>query len=308
LEAKSLRKQIELSALKPPFSFRLRTGFTPYLFILPKLLVWITFMLIPVVWTVVMTFQTGAILKGLHFVGFQNWSKILADKVFWSSLKNSFYYAVLVIPLVIVSAIIMAALLNQQIRLRSFWRLCLIVPSVTTVIAAGVIWGYLLHTDVGIFNNTLQALGLNKINWLGRPNLVMPIFVVIECWRGLGFYTIMFLASMQSIPQHLYDAAAIDGATGIQAFRLVTLPLMRPVLLFSLVMATIWNLQLFDTPYMMTKGGPGYASTTTVIYLYKMAFTWDNMGGAATMAFSLLLIILVLTVLQLTIFRKEIQF
>lgn len=308
MEAKALRKQMEVTALKPPLSFRLRTGLTPYLFILPKLIVWVVFMLVPVIWTVAMTFQGGAILKGLHFVGLENYRKILSDDLFLKGLKNSFYYSVLVIPLVIILAVFMAALLNRHIRLRPLWRASLIVPSVTTVIAAGVIWGYLLHTDVGLFNNMLQALGLNKINWLGRANLVMPIFVFIECWRSLGFYTIMFLAAMQSIPQHLYDAAAIDGATGLQAFRIVTLPLMRPVLLFAMVMATIWNLQIFDTPYMMTKGGPGYASTTTVIYIYKMAFTWDNMGGATTAAFFLLLIILALTALQLTFFRKEIQF
>jgi ABC-type sugar transport system permease subunit len=298
---------MEVTALKPPLTFRLRTGLTPYLFILPKLIVWIVFMLVPVIWTVVMTFQGGAILRGLHFVGLENYRRILSDQLFWTGLKNSFFYAVLVIPLVIILAVFMAALLNRRIRLRPLWRSSMIVPSVTTVIAAGVIWGYLLHTD-GLFNNMLQVVGLNKINWLGRANLVMPIFVFIECWRGLGFYTVMFLAAMQSIPQHLYDAAAIDGATGLQAFRIVTLPLMRPVMLFALVMATIWNLQIFDTPFMMTKGGPGYASTTVVIYIYKMAFMFDNMGGAATMAFALLLIILVLTVLQLTFFRKEIQF
>lgn len=308
LETTTSRKQIEAKALKPPLSFRLRTELSPYLLILPKLLVWVVFMLVPAISTIALTFQGGAILQGLHYVGLTNYVKIFKDDLFWIGLKNSFEYAVLVIPLVIMSAILMAALLNRQIRLRSFWRQCLMWPTVTTVIAAGVIWGYLLHYDFGLINGILQALGLNKVNWLGQRNLVMPIFVLIEAWRGLGFYTIMFLAAMQSIPQHLYDAAAIDGATGIQSFRLVTLPLMRPVLLFATVMATIWNLQIFDTPYMMTKGGPGYASTTTVLYLYRMAFAWDNMGGAATAAFALLLIILLLTVLQLILFRKEIQF
>jgi len=131
---------------------------------------------------------------------------------------------------------------------------------------------------------------------------------MIEAWRGIGFYTIIFLAGMQSIPRSLYQAAAIDGITGVRAFWHITVPLLRPVILFATVIATIFNLQLFDSPYVLTRGGPGFASTTLVMYIYNEAFSYDNMGYAAAIAMMLMLLILLLAVVQLTLFRKDVEF
>jgi multiple sugar transport system permease protein len=287
---------------------RLVRGATPYLFIAPKFLVFAVFMLYPLARAILLTFQGGAILEGLRWVGFRNYGRIVGDEVFWIGLRNSFAYTLLVIPTVLAVGVVLAGLLNRPIRFRPLFLVLLIVPAVASTVAASVIWSYLLQTDGGLFNTILGLVGVAPVNWLGTPHLVIPIFVALEVWRGAGFYTILFLAAMQSIPRHLYDAAAIDGATGLQAFRIVTLPLIRPALLFASVMATIWNLQLFDSPYVMTKGGPGYASTTIVMYIYQMAFKYDSMGLAATMSLVLLLIIMALAVLQLRIFRREIQF
>jgi multiple sugar transport system permease protein len=302
------RERVSARPLVAPWRVRLVGGLGPYGFILPKFVVFVVFMLYPLVRAIILTFQSGAILQGLNFVGFRNYEKIIHDEVFWQSLWNSAYYTILVIPTVIAIGIFLAALLNRPIRFRWLFLLFLIIPSVTSTVAASVIWTYLLRTDGGLFNRMLDLIGRDPVNWLGTPSLVMPIFVALEVWRGMGFYTILFLAAMQSIPQHLYDAAAIDGATGLQAFRRVTLPLMRPTVLFATVMATIWNLQLFDSPYVMTKGGPGYSSMTIVMYIHQMAFKYDAMGFAATMSIVLLLIIMALAVLQLGIFRREIQF
>jgi multiple sugar transport system permease protein len=280
----------------------------PYFFILPKFLFFGIFLLYPLIRAIILTFQGGAILSGLHWVGFRNYERIIHDEVFWQSLRNSVYYTVLVIPSVLVTGIGLAALLNRQIRFRALFLVLLVVPSVASTVAASVIWSYLLQFDGGLFNQLLGLVGINPVNWLGDPNLVIPVFVALELWRGAGFYTILFLASMQSIPTHLYDAASIDGATGWQSFRLVTLPLMRPTILFATVMATIWNLQLFDSPYVMTRGGPGYASMTIVMYIYTQAFRYDQMGLAAAMALVLLMLIMLLALAQLLIFRKEIEF
>lgn len=291
-----------------PWSVRFKKTLGPYAFIVPKLLIFAVFMLYPLARAVALTFQGGAILQGLHWVGLRNYQKIVHDQLFWTSLKNTMYYTVLVIPTVLIVGIGLAALLNRPIRLRPLWIVLLIVPNVASTVAASVIWSYLLQTDGGVINRIIGVFGFAPINFLGTPSYVIPVFVAMEVWRGAGFYTILFLAAMQSIPKHLYDAAAIDGATGAQAFRLVTLPLMRPTILFATVMATIWNLQLFDSPYVMTKGGPGHASTTVVMYIYQQAFRYDSMGLAATMSLILLLIIMVLAVLQLAVFRKEVQF
>ena len=280
----------------------------PYLFILPKFLFFGIFLLYPLIRAIILTFQGGAILSGLDWVGLRNYERIIHDDVFWQSLRNSVYYTVLVIPSVLVTGIGLAALLNRQIRFRALFLVLLVVPSVASTVAASVIWSYLLQFDGGLFNRILGLVGISPVNWLGDPNLVIPVFVVLEVWRGAGFYTILFLAAMQSIPTHLYDAASIDGATGWQSFRLVTLPLMRPTILFATVMATIWNLQLFDSPYVMTRGGPGYASMTIVMYIYTQAFRYDQMGLAAAMALVLLMLIMLLALAQLLIFRKEIEF
>lgn len=294
--------------LTAPRSVRLKKSLGPYGFLLPKLLIFAVFMLYPLGRAVALTFQGGAILQGLHWVGWSNYQKIIHDELFWTGLKNSFYYTILVIPSVLIVGIGLAALLNRPIRFRPLFIVLLIVPNVASTVAASVIWSYMLQTDGGVINRILGVFGVGPINFLGTPAYVIPVFVALEVWRGAGFYTILFLASMQSIPKHLYDAAAIDGATGLQAFRLVTLPLMRPTILFATVMATIWNLQLFDSPYVMTKGGPGHASMTIVMYIYQQAFRYDSMGLAATMSIILLLIIMALALFQLVVFRKEVQF
>jgi len=226
----------------------------------------------------------------------------------WLSLENTLIYAVIVIPFAIVGGLVLAALLNRPIHLRGVYRASLIVPTVTPTVAAAIIWIYLLEGNGGVFNSVLGYFGIAPILWLGNPHLVIPMLAMIEAWRGIGFYTIIFLAGMQSIPRSLYQAAAIDGITGVRAFWHITVPLLRPVILFATVIATIFNLQLFDSPYVLTRGGPGFASTTLVMYIYNEAFSYDNMGYAAAIAMMLMLLILVLAVIQLTLFRKDVEF
>ncbi|MEZ4500927.1 MAG: sugar ABC transporter permease [Thermomicrobiales bacterium] len=296
------------SPARLPARLRISRALGPYLFILPKLIVFAVFLLYPVVRAITLSLQSGAILSGLHWTGIRNYIRLIHDDLFWTSLKNTVYYTALVIPSVLIVGIGLAVILNRPIRFRPLFLLLLVVPSVASTVAASVIWAYLLQVEGGLFNTVLGVVGIGPVNWLGNPRMVIPVFVALEVWRGAGFYTILFLAAMQSIPLHLYDAAAIDGANAWQSFRLVTLPLLRPTLLFAAVMATIWNLQLFDSPYVMTRGGPGYASTTVVMYIYQQAFRYDQMGLAAAMAIVLLLIIMVLAVAQLTIFRRDVQF
>jgi multiple sugar transport system permease protein len=295
-------------ALVPPLGLRLRQSSRPYLFITPKLIFFVAFMLVPLFWTGLMTLQGGGIFGGTEFVGLRNYDTSFHDSLFWLALRNTVLYAALVIPLAIGLAIVLAALLNQRIRFRRTYSLFFIIPAVISPVGASVIWNALLQTEGGPVNSFLGVLGFEPVNWLGTPPVLIPIFVAVEVWRGTGFYAVIFLAAMQSIPRSLYDAAAIDGATGLQSFKLVTLPLIRPAILFSVVIATILNLQLFDSPFVMTRGGPGYSSMTVVMYVFFQAFRYDAMGIAAAMSFLLLMIILSLTVLQLILFRKEVEF
>lgn len=283
-------------------------GLRPYVLISPKVAFFGIFLAFPIGWAILLSFQSGSILGSMSYVGLSNYHRLLSDSLFLTTLENTLVYAVIVIPVVICGGLVLAGLLNRPIRFRSFFRASLILPTVTPTVAAVIIWIYLLEGQGGIFNEVLGVVGLGPVLWLGNPRLVIPMIAMIECWRGIGFYTIVFLAGMQSIPRELYQAAAIDGITGLRAFWQITIPLLRPVILFSTVVATIFNLQIFDSPYVLTQGGPGYSSTTLVMYIYDEAFSYDDMGYAAAISLMLMLLILVLAVIQLTVFRKEIEF
>jgi len=280
----------------------------PYGLILPKLAFFGVFLAFPIGWAIELSFRSGSILGKMQYVGVSNYRRLFSDSLFRICVENTLEYAVIVIPLVIGGGLVLAALLNRPIRFRAFFRVALILPTVTPTVAAVIIWIYLLQGQGGIFNEILSFFGLAPVLWLGSPHLVIPMIAMIECWRGVGFYTIVFLAGMQSIPRELYQAAAIDGITGVRAFWRITVPLLRPVILFSTVVATIFNLQIFDSPYVLTQGGPGFSSTTLVMYIYDEAFSYDDMGYAAAISLMLMLLILVLAVVQLTFFRKDVEF
>jgi ABC-type sugar transport system permease subunit len=292
----------------PAVLSRFGRGLRPYGLILPKLAFFGVFLVFPIGWAIVLSFESGSILGSMSYVGLSNYQRLWSDSLFRICVENTLLYAVIVIPLVIGGGLVLAALLNRPIRFRSFFRVSLILPTVTPTVAAVIIWIYLLEGQGGIFNEVLGFFGLAPVLWLGSPHLVIPMIAMIECWRGIGFYTIVFLAGMQSIPRELYQAAAIDGITGVRAFWRITIPLLRPVILFATVVATIFNLQIFDSPYVLTQGGPGFSSTTLVMYIYDEAFSYDDMGYAAAISLMLMLMILLLAVIQLTFFRKDVEF
>ncbi len=279
-----------------------------YLLIAPKLFVFAVFLLGPIFYTVYLSLRSGTVLSPGHYSGLTNYRVALHDQIFWTSVKNTLLYCVLVIPVTLSLALVLAAFLNLRLRFRGFFRAALIVPTVTPTVAAAIIWAYLLQGQGGVINNLLGGIGIKPVFWLGNPSTVVPVIALVEFWRGLGFYTVVFLAGMQSIPRHIYEAAALDGLVGVRAFLRITVPLLRPVIQFATVMATIFSFQVFDTPYVMTHGGPGFASTTMVVYIYRAAFALNEMGLAASMSLMLLIAILVLSILQLRIFRRNLQY
>jgi ABC-type sugar transport system permease subunit len=288
--------------------YRARVSLGPYLFLSPKLLVFSVFMIMPVGWTLLLSLQTGQYLKGLRFTGLDNFATVFADHWFWLALRNSVIYAVVIIPCSLGLGLLIAGLLNRKIRLRPVFAILLIVPAFTSAVAASVSWAYLLQTDGGYVNVVIGWFGIRPINWVGDPSLVLFVNSAVEIWRNAPFYGLLFLAGMQSIPQYLFDAAAIDGVVGIQAFLKITLPLLRPIMLFAIVMASIWTLQIFDVPFILTHGGPYNASMSLSMYIYRVAFDDDNMGVAAAMSVVQLIAILSLALLELRFLRKEVQF
>jgi multiple sugar transport system permease protein len=237
----------------------------------------------------------------LRFVGLRNYLHLLQDPVFWKALGNTAYFALIGGPLSVCVSLGAALLVNARtVRLKGLFRTVFFLPVVTTLVAVAVVWRYLYHPRYGFLNHALALVGISPIDWLGDPKWAMPAIILMAVWKNFGFNTIIFIAGLQNIPRHLYEAAWIDGATAWQQFRLITLPLLRPTLLFVAVITLIGYLQLFAEPYVMTQGGPSQSTLSVVLLMYEEGFRWWNIGYAAAIAFVLFLIILLATLLQLT--------
>jgi ABC-type sugar transport system permease subunit len=293
-----------------PSSFFRRVGKNrhAYLFLAPKLLVFLALMLVPFLATVVMSFQTGGILQNLRFTGFRNYINIMRDPVFWVSIQNTFVYTAIVIAGSLVLSLLVASQLIRIDVLKSFFRACIIFPALGSLVVVSAIWRMMLFPKTGIIPSLFTVLGLKTVNWFGDQRLALVTVGVVDIWWGVGFYSMIFLAALRAIPGELYDSAKIDGAGYARTFFRISLPLIKPSVLFVLVMATIWNLQAFDLIYTMTHGGPGYATTTIVYYIYQKAFRIDDMGKAAMMSVAILIIVFAITLLQFRAFRSELEY
>jgi multiple sugar transport system permease protein len=279
-----------------------------YLFLAPKLLVFLALMLAPFLATIVMSLQTGGILQDLRFAGLKNYLNILRDPVFWVSIRNTFVYSAIVIAGSLVLSLLVASQLVGIETLRSLLRACIIFPALGSLVVVSAIWRMMLFPKTGIIPSLFSLLGLPTVNWFGDQRLALATVGVVDIWWGVGFYSMIFLAALRAIPAELYDSARIDGAGPARTFFRISLPLIKPSVLFVLVMATIWNLQAFDLIYTMTHGGPGYATTTIVYYIYQKAFRIDDMGKAATMSVAILLIVFAMTLIQFKVFRTELEY
>jgi len=212
---------------------------------------------------------------------------------------------VLGVPLSIAASLGAALLLDSRLaRFKSFFRTALFAPVVTTLVAVAVIWRYLLHARYGLINYALGEIGIGPIDWLGDPHWAMPAIVLFAVWKNFGYNMIIFVAGLQTIPQDLYEAARIDGASAFSRFRHVTLPGLGPVILLVSLLTVAGYLQLFAEPYVMTQGGPGQATVSVLYFMYEQGFKWWNLGVASAVAFLLFVLMLGVTVAQLAIGRR----
>lgn len=286
----------------------LRRNWHAYLFLAPKLIVFVGLMLLPFFSTFVMTFQTGGILQKLRFIGIQNYINILRDQLFWISIKNTFIYSVTSIAGSLLLALLIASQLVRIPKAYSLFRALVIFPSLGSLIVVSATWRMMLFPTTGVIPVAFSLLGFKPVNWFGDQRIVLFTLVMVDVWWGVGFYSMFFLAALKAIPEELYDSAKIEGVKGFRMFFQISLPLIKPTLLFVLAMATIWNLQTFDLVYVMTRGGPGYATTTIVYYIYQKAFKIDDMGRAATMSFFMLIIMFAIVFIQIKVFKSEFEY
>lgn len=283
-----------------------RLDYSAYAFLTPYLLLYAVFLLAPVFWAFGLSLQRGGLLEGTTYNGLTNYAEVWSNPFFAKALFNTGYYALLAVPGALVLSLT-TALLVQPLgrRWQHFIRAALFLPLISSPIALSMIWRVLLAPgDTGPLNGLIGLIGIPPQNWLGHPDRVIPAIAAFEVWRGYGFWVIVLMAGLDAIPQPLYEAARVDGASRWQTFSRITLPMLRPTLLFLCVMGFVWNLQLFDAVFMLTRGGPANASVSVVYYIYRGAFHFDQLGHAATMSVLLFFLVLGLTLLQMRYGRR----
>ena len=244
-------------------------------------------------------------LRNLRFAGLDNYVHVLSLPLFWKALFNTLYFVVVGVPLSIVLSLATAVLLQSPLaRFKPFFRTALFAPVVTTLVAVAVIWRYLFHVRYGLINEALGTIGLGPFDWLGDPHWAMPSIILFAVWKGFGANMIILIAALQAIPDDLYEAARVDGATRWQQLRHVTLPMLGPTLLLVSILSMAGYFQLFAEPYVMTQGGP-LQSTVSVLYLmYEEGFRWWNLGIASAVAFLLFVLMAAVTQALMRIGRR----
>ena len=292
-----------------PRSARLRLAARPLrglaaaAFLAPALAALLVFFLLPVVAAFLLSLTdfdlySLADARNLRFVGLENYARLLRDPTFWRAFANTLVFVALGAPLSVGASFAAALLLcARSARAQAFFRTVYFLPVVTTLVAVAVVWRFLYHPRLGLANRALAWLGLSPIDWLGDPAWAMPAIILLAVWKNFGFNMVIFVAGLQSIPERLYEAARLDGATRWQELRAVTLPMLLPTTTFVVLMTLIGHFQLFAEPYVMTQGGPEDSTRSLVLLLYEQGFRWWNLGQASAISVLLFAVVLVPTLL-----------
>jgi len=239
-------------------------------------------------------------------IGAANYREVLTDPEFWNALRNTLVYVLIGGPLAVATSLAAALLVNaRRARAKGLFRVVFFTPVVTTLVAVALVWRYLYHPRYGLLNWGLAHLGLPTVDWLGDPHWAMPAIVLLALWKNFGYNMLIFVAGLQSIPEELFEAAALDGAGRWQRIRHIVLPSLQPTMVFVTVMTLLGNFQLFAEPYVMTQGGPLRSTVSLVMLMYEQGFRWWRMGRAASIAFLLFLLMLGATRLQLRLQRGK---
>ncbi len=280
---------------------------TIYLFISPFYILFAVFGLFPILFSLFLSFQAWNGLDRMKFIGLENFALLMGDGVFWQSVLNTFIiWLESTIPMLFI-ALVLAFILNSAlVKLRGFWRFAFFLPNVTSIVAEAIIFGSLFATQYGLVNNVLHFFGIPPIDWLNNNVWLQIGIAIMIIWRWTGYNTIIYLAGLQSLPYELYEAAKVDGASMARIFFSITLPLMRPIILFTVIMSTIGGMQVFTEPQILTggNGGPGQGGLTIVLYLYNQAFNNYLFGYGSAIAWVLFVIILIFSLLNTLIVNR----
>jgi multiple sugar transport system permease protein len=291
----------------------MRQEWTAYLFYAPFFGLFATFTVYSVVVALWLSFHDWDLLEPVKpFVGLDNYREVLDDDAFWAAIGHTVYFTVGSVLPAMAIGLGLALLLNTQIRALGLFRTMYYLPAVTPLVIAAIIWKWVYNADYGLINYYLLRLGVidDPVQWLSEKHLAMPAVIVMGIWISVGFNMVVYLAGLQAIPGEYYEAAEVDGAGAWQKFRRITFPLVAPTTFFLLIVQTIWGMQAFDQIFVMTGGGPpgpGGATTTVIYYLWQQGFRFFRMGYASAMAYTLFLLLFVVSFVQFRWYLKRVE-
>lgn len=267
-----------------------------WLFVSPFIVGFVLFFAGPMLFAGYISFNAWPVLGEPRFVGTLNFTNMLSDDTFWKSLRITAIYTFFSVPMNMVVGLALAMLLNAKIRGLAIFRTLYYVPAIITGVALAVLWWMMFNTEYGLINNALGIIGVPKIPWLTHTQWALPALIIMSLWQ-VGGGVVIYLAGLQGIPTELYEAATVDGANGWAKFRHITIPMLSPVLLFTFVLGVIGSFQSFTNALVMTNGGPSQATLFLVLYIYRNAWLYNQMGYAAAISWALFAVILILVII-----------
>ena len=299
----------DASALKPPRRRRLKKEtLAGYLFIAPGVIHSLLFIVFVLFVSAFLSLTRWDLVSPPEFIGIQNYIDLFSDDLFFITVKNTVIFVLMFIPLTITLSLSVALAANTKLKGLAFFRTAYFFPYVASMVAVAIVFRWLFSSDYGLINGFLGWFGIDPVNWLNSCSTALPSIAFVSVWKGLGWNMTLFLAGLQSIPSHLYEAAALDGAGRWRQFRDITWPLLTPTTFFVLVTSVLGSFQVFDTAYLMTQGGPERCTYTYLYYLYQQGFRFFNMGYAAAMAWLLFAVLIAITFIQFKFLNKRVNY
>jgi multiple sugar transport system permease protein len=289
---------------KKIFSFQ-RNKILPYLLVSPYIIYVMIFVLFPVLFCFFLTFHKWNIIAPMHFIGVDNYTRLVHDRLFWKAIGNTLKFLLLHIPLQLIVSLFLAQLLNQKIKAISFFRASFFMPVIVSGVVITILWQQLFGYDLGMINRMLTVMNIPKQGWLVNPDIAIYSIAIMATWKNVGLYVILFLVGLQTVPPQYYEAAKLEGADRWQQFWHITLPMINPTIFLVVILSTIGGFSLFIEPYIMTGGGPLNQTLSAVLYIYKQAFQYYNMGYSATLGFFYAIMIMTVVILQKKFIEKE---
>lgn len=280
---------------------RRRRSLTPYLWIAPAVLLYVLFKLAPMIGGIYLAMLKWDGIEQPAFIGLRNFERILSDEVIGLALWHNVLYAIGTVTAKLAISLALALLLNQALRGRTFYRTTLFLPVVMSFVVVGILWSWLYNTQFGLINSLLNTIGLGALahDWLGDTNSALWALMVVDTWKWYGFHMVIFLAGLQTIPNELYEAAHIDGASRWQRFAHITFPLLQPVTLVNFTLALMGAFNVFDIPYIMTEGGPANSTIVMALHIYIRGFKFYQFGYAAALSYVLLTLVTIIAAIQM---------